>query len=1092
MRTFTVNVAPSKPGAPDLSAASDTGISSTDNLTAASNLTLSGTTAAGDSSSTVNVFVDRNGNGVYDAGSDVSRTATVNNGAWNVSNLDVSGLNDGSYNVYSQVTSSVGDLTSPRSDGLQFTLDRTPPVLAITSSRSTLKAGETATITFTFSEDPGSGFTWNGSAGDVNVSGGILDAMSSSGTIRTATFTPNANTNNGTASITVAAGSYTDVAGNPGGAGATPSLTFDTLAPAVSSITRVGTALTSATSVQYTVTFDSNVSGVDINDFQLSRTGTTEGDIVSVSGSGSSYTVTVRNIGGEGTLRLDLKGLGTGITDAGGNSTAGFESGQVYTFDHTAPTTTFSNITLSADSGISSTDFITNVASQTISATLSSAIAAGDRVFGSLDGGASWTDITSRVSGTSLGWSGVMLASSGTIQLRVEDQLGNVGAATSKSYEVDQTAPTVSVSTAHFSNDTNGDFIFNSPSETLSGTLTTALAADEHVEISLDNGSSWLFANATVGANGWSAAGVHLSGNGTIQVRVVDAAGNAGTAFTRAYVLDTDAPTAGTPLRANMVDPTGSSFTIDVTYADSVAGIDSSTIGTDNLSVTGPDGAALSITGYSVSGDMVTYTVAAPGGSWDPLDAGNYTVAINASVKDNAGNAVASDASAHTFSVSVNSAPILGGAFAAPVINDRATTTPFAGVTLTEADGDAITLSISYVSANGTLSGHSALGGSAGNYTLSGSAAAVQAALRALVFTPTENQSSGAPIATTFTLSASDGTASASNSATVVTASPVAPTATIALSDLSLTSGETAVLTITFSEMVTGLTAGDVTMPGGTLGAFTSSDDRIWTTEFTPTDNQVLASQIVLLDLTGIADVGGMQGVGLLTGPSYTINTVRPSNPQPQPDPTPVSGDPVERNVFEDAPGPQRFIGGNDLDRVVFSLPKSSYQIEVGSDGLPISVISSSGKDSLEGIERLQFVDTILAFDEPARQIYRLYEAAFDRDPDLAGLSFWVGMRDEGERDLIATAKDFLFSEEFTARFGNVQQMSNADLVDLLYQNVLDRDGEAAGVAYWQSMLEQGMSREHALVLFSESLENHQSVDVEIVGGVRLDMSLAA
>src|SRR5262249_53727708 len=58
-----------------------------------------------------------------------------------------------------------------------------------------------------------------------------------SGLTRTATFTPTASTNGGTASITVAASSYTDAAGNNGGAGTTPALTFDTLAPGAPSIT---------------------------------------------------------------------------------------------------------------------------------------------------------------------------------------------------------------------------------------------------------------------------------------------------------------------------------------------------------------------------------------------------------------------------------------------------------------------------------------------------------------------------------------------------------------------------------------------------------------------------------------------------------------------------------------------------------------------------------------------------------------------------------------------------------------------------------------------------------------------------------------
>ncbi|MFM7266303.1 MAG: Ig-like domain-containing protein, partial [Cyanobium sp.] len=108
-----------------------------------------------------------------------------------------------------------------------ITYDTLPPTLAITSNTASLRGGETATITFSFSEDPGISFSWDGSTGDISVSGGSLSAITGSGLTRPATFTPAANSS-GTASITVAAASYTDAAGNPGGPGTTPVLTYDT------------------------------------------------------------------------------------------------------------------------------------------------------------------------------------------------------------------------------------------------------------------------------------------------------------------------------------------------------------------------------------------------------------------------------------------------------------------------------------------------------------------------------------------------------------------------------------------------------------------------------------------------------------------------------------------------------------------------------------------------------------------------------------------------------------------------------------------------------------------------------------------------
>ena len=69
------------------------------------------------------------------------------------------------------VTSSTGDKASAI----------VPPTLSISSNKASLKAGETATITFSFSQDPGTSFSWDGSSGDVTVSGGSLSSLSASG-----------------------------------------------------------------------------------------------------------------------------------------------------------------------------------------------------------------------------------------------------------------------------------------------------------------------------------------------------------------------------------------------------------------------------------------------------------------------------------------------------------------------------------------------------------------------------------------------------------------------------------------------------------------------------------------------------------------------------------------------------------------------------------------------------------------------------------------------------------------------------------------------------------------------------------------------
>ena len=102
--------------------------------------------------------------------------------------------------------------------------DTLAPTLAITSSAPALNADESATITFTFSEDPGASFA----AGDVTVTGGLLGPVSGSGLTRTAIFTPTADLTGINATLAVGAAAYSDAVGNPGNAATALNIALET------------------------------------------------------------------------------------------------------------------------------------------------------------------------------------------------------------------------------------------------------------------------------------------------------------------------------------------------------------------------------------------------------------------------------------------------------------------------------------------------------------------------------------------------------------------------------------------------------------------------------------------------------------------------------------------------------------------------------------------------------------------------------------------------------------------------------------------------------------------------------------------------
>jgi hypothetical protein len=170
--------------------------------------------------------------------------------------------------------------------------------------------------------------------------------------------------------------------------------------------------------------------------------------------------------------------------------------------------------------------------------------------------------------------------------------------------------------------------------------------------------------------------------------------------------------------------------------------------------------------------------------------------------------------------------------------------------------------------------------------------------------------------------------------------------------------------------------------------------------------------------------------------------------------------------------------GTAGIDRAIYAGRKADYTVT--SDGTSITVknnATSTDVDKLLNVERIQFSDVAVAYDGNAQagQAYRLYQAAFDRKPDLPGVGYWMDKLEKGAR-LLDAAYGFLNSSEFQSKYGT--NLSNKDFVTLLYKNVLHRAPDAPGAAYWEKALQDGVSREQVLIEFSESVENRSQVIV--------------
>ncbi len=513
-------IVPGAPGTPDLLAGSDSGVTN-DNITNATTLRFLGAGASGDTTSTVRVFLDANGNGSYDAGTDPSTTPITSALSWQASDLVTTGVGDGAYNIYAFATSSTASLAGPLSAALAVTLDTVAPTMVITSNAAALKVGASATITFAFTEDPLNTLV----AGEIVTTGGTLGALSGSGLTRTATFTPTASTNNGAASIAVAANRYTDKAGNNNTAtAATPILTYDTLAPAALSLTLAQDTGTSG-SDGITRIGTVNLSGIESGaSWQFS----TDGGAAWQAGSGSSFT-----LGGDGAKAVLARQL-----DAAGNT--GAAGALAFTLAAAAPTGTVSLDRASVNAGqtaLVTISFDTPVTALTLNDLAVSHGSLGTPA--SSDGGRTWTSVFTPSADVAAALNAVALDTAGVTSIA-----GTAGSATARSgnFSIDTQRPTATLALSD-SALANGEravvtVTFSESVTALASSAFTLSHASLGAFTSADGGTTW---RATLTpADAVSAANNSISFSAA---DVRDAAGNSGSGSASAsYSVQTQLP----------------------------------------------------------------------------------------------------------------------------------------------------------------------------------------------------------------------------------------------------------------------------------------------------------------------------------------------------------------------------------------------------------------------------------------------------------------------------------------------------------------------------------------------------------------------
>jgi hypothetical protein len=746
-------------------------------------------------------------------------------GAVNIITLDNTGVSTAAGNTGIGVT-----------DSANYAIDTARPTATVAVSASALNIGATATVTITFSEAV-SGFT----SADLTVANGTLGAVSSSdgGVTWSATFTPAAGITDASNIVTLDSTGLIDAAGNTGaGTVASANYAIDTAAP-TAAIVLSDSALAAGESATVTITFSEAVTGLSLAD--LSAGAGTLGALASVDG-GVTWTATLTPSAASASATNVVTLSAGALADLAGNVNAGPASSANYTVDTRLPSST---VTLS-DSALKAgeTSVVTIVFSEAVSGFSNADLAVANGVLdavSSADGGITWSATFTPSAGVTSATNTITLDNSG-----VTTAAGNpgIGISSSANYAIDTVRPTAAIAL-------DDGALKIGDAATLTITFSEAVSGFTGADLTVANGTLGALSSSDGGVT-WRAAFTPAAGitdaSNIITVDtngVIDGAGNtgAGTISSANYAIDTAAPSAVIVLSDSALTA-GESATVTITFSEAVSG----------LTLADLSAGAGALSGLASLDGGVTWsavlTPSAATASKDHL----VTLAAN-SIADLAGNPNAGAASSASYSVQ--------------------TVRPSASIALSDSAlgvGDTSVVTIAFSEA---VSGLTNADLTVANGTLAPLSSADGGLTWRATFTPNAGITAAA---NTITLDNAGVTNSAGNAGSGTSSASYAidtlrPSATIALSDRTLTMGETALVTITFSEAVSGFTNADLVVEHGTLGALSSIDGGVtWHATLTP-DAATRAAGAIRLATSGVADLAGNGGDTLATSSIYSIDT---------------------------------------------------------------------------------------------------------------------------------------------------------------------------------------------------------------------------
>ncbi|CAI8989839.1 Glycosyl hydrolase [Pseudomonas sp. IT-194MI4] len=741
------------------------------------------------------------------------------------------------------VSDLAGNAGSGTTDSNNYAIDTVRPTATIVVADTTLTASETSLVTITFSEAV-SGFT----NADLTIANGTLSAVSSSdgGITWTATFTPSASVNDTTNLITLNNTGVSDLAGNTG-SGTTNSNNYmiDTVPP-TATIVVADNALKIGETSLVTITFDQAVSGFTNADLSIAN-----GTLTAVSSSDggitwtATFTPTASITDATNLITLDNSGVQAA---ASGNVGIGTTDSNNYAIDTVRPTATI----VVADTAlkIGETSLVTITFSEAVSGFTNADLTIANGTLtavSSSDGGITWTATFTPSASINDTTNLITLDNTG-----VSDLAGNAGSGTtdSNNYAIDTVRPTATIVVA----DTT---LTASETSLVTITFSEAVSGFTNADLTIANGTLSAVSSSDGGITWTATFTPSASVNDTTNLitlnntGVSDLAGNTGSGTTNSgnYTIDTVLPTATIVVADNALK-IGETSLVTITFSEAVSGF-------TNADLTIANG---TLTAVSSSDGGITWTA-----TFTPTSA--ITDATNLITLDNTGVQAAASGNVGSGTTDSNN-------YAIDTVRPTATIV-VADSALAVGQTSVVTITFSEA-----VTGFSLADLTVSNGTLSSLSTSDNITYTATL-TPAASITDATNLITLDNTGVTDGagnTGSGTTDSNNYAVDSQRPTATIVLADAALSAGETSLVTITFSEAVTGFTNADLTIANGTLTAVSSSDGGItWTATFTPTAGVNDTSNVITLNNTGVTDVAGNTGSGTTNSANYTIDTVLPT-----------------------------------------------------------------------------------------------------------------------------------------------------------------------------------------------------------------------